>query len=259
MRHLGNQAYLYLQTNRIKRERNLKKGRQKKQYNYHRTMRSRALLLSLLTAGGPTVSSLKYSRPTTPTSQNICCMGANKSATKKARIISFDTDSFDILVDNGASRSITNNRKDFIDTPHLVHTIIEGYSGTSEASLIGTVRWTIADDQGLEHNIILLNTILDEKAKKRILAPQHWSQTANDHYPTKYGTWCATLDDQIILLWDQRKYSHSIPLEPNKTNVGIMRSASGTTKYCKSCFCMEDELGQKLLAMPAIFVMLHGT
>jgi hypothetical protein len=141
MSHLGNQAYLHLQTNRIKRERNLKKGRQKKQYNYHRTMRSRTLLLSLLTANGSTVSSLKFSRPFTPTSQDICCMGANKSATKKARIILFDTDSFEILVGNGASRSITNNRKEFIDTPCLVHTIIEGYSGTSEAYLIGTVRW----------------------------------------------------------------------------------------------------------------------
>jgi len=134
--HLGNQAYLHLQTDRIKRERSLKKGRQKKQYNYHRAMRSRALLLSLLTASGPTVSSLKSSRFFTPTSQDICCMGANRSATEKARIISFDTDSFDILVDNGASRSITNNRKDFIDTPQMVHKFIEGYSGTSEASLI---------------------------------------------------------------------------------------------------------------------------
>jgi len=180
-------------------------------------------------------------------------MGANKSATKKSIIITFDTDSFAILVENGASRSITNNRKDFIDTPRLVHTIIEGYSGTSEASLIRTVRWTIADDQGLEHNILLPNTILDEKAKKRILSPQHWSQTANDHYPTKYGTWCATLDDQIILLWDHRKYSRSIPLEPNKTNVGIMCSASGTTKYCKSSVRIENILGQKLFAMPTIF------
>jgi hypothetical protein len=51
-------------------------------------------------------------------------------------------------VNNGASRSITKNRKDFIDTPCLVYTIIKGYLGTSEASLIGTVRWTIADDQG---------------------------------------------------------------------------------------------------------------
>jgi hypothetical protein len=171
-------------------------------------------------------------------------MGTNKSATKKARIISFDTDSFDILVGNGASRSMKNNRKDFIDTPCLVCTIIEGYSGTSEASLIGTVRWTIADDQGLEHNVILPNTILDEKVKKRMLSPQHWSQTANDHYPTKYGAWCAILDDQIILHGDQRKYSYFIALEPNKTNVGIMRSASGTTKYCKSCVCIKDNLGR---------------
>jgi hypothetical protein len=96
MSHLDNQACLYLQRNRIKRERNLKKRRQKKQYNYHRTMRSRAFFLSLLTASSPTVLSLKWSRPTILTSQDICYMGAYKSATKKTRIITFDTDSFAI-------------------------------------------------------------------------------------------------------------------------------------------------------------------
>jgi hypothetical protein len=136
---------------------------------------------------------------------------------------------------------------------HALYTQLLKYSGTSEASLIGTVRWTIADDQGLEQNIILPNTILDEKAKKIIHSPQHWSQTANDHYPTEYGTWCATLDDQINLLWDQRKYSNSIPLEPNKTNVGIMRSTSGTTKYYKFCVHIKDDLRQNFLAMPTIF------
>ncbi len=126
-----------------------------------------------------------------------------KSPKEKPRSVSFNSDSFELLVDNGASRSITNNKKDFIDTPQLIRTIIEGYSGTSEASLVGTVKWTIADDQGLEHDIILPNTILDEKAKRRILSPQHWSQTVNDHYPKRYGTLCTTLDDQILLMWKQ--------------------------------------------------------
>jgi hypothetical protein len=47
-----------------------------------------------------------------------------------------------------------------------------------------------------------------------------------DHYPIKYGTWWATPGGQIVLLWDQCKYSSSIPVEPNKTNVGLMHSAS---------------------------------
>jgi hypothetical protein len=50
------------------------------------------------------------------------------------------------------------------------------------------------------------------------------------YHPIKYGTWRATLDGQIVLLWDQCKYSSSIPLEPNKTNVCLMHSASGATK-----------------------------
>ena len=180
------------------------------------------------------------------------CLQANQSQTTKPQKVSFDSDSFEILVDNGASRSITNNKKDFIDTPRLARTLIEGYSGTSEASLIGTVKWTIADDQGLEHNIILPNTILDKKAKMRILSPQHWSQTVNDHYPKRYGALCATLDDQILLMWKQRLYVRSIPLEPNKANVGIMSSAPRTNYYCKSCIILENSM-DKVIALPTIF------
>jgi hypothetical protein len=140
-------------------------------------------------------------------------------------------------VENGASRSITNNRKDFIDTPRLVHTIIEGYSGTSEASLIRTVRWTIADDQGLEHNILLPNTILDEKAKKRILSPQHWSQTTNDHYPTKYGTWCATLDDS------EGESDHEIPHRTQGPQETLTKEGDSKPITLDMLFQEQDEPG----------------
>jgi hypothetical protein len=172
-------------------------------------MRARASLLQLITIDNQHVLGSKACIKHRPPSTILCtpylstkpsiCMHA-KSPKEKPPSVSFNSDSFELLVDNGASRSITNNKKDFIDTPRLICTIIEGYSGTSEASLVGTVKWTIADDQGLEHDIILPNTILDEKAKRQILSPQHWSQTVNDHYPKRYGTLCTALDDQILLM-----------------------------------------------------------
>jgi hypothetical protein len=178
----------------MKRESNIKKGRQKEQHNFRRTFPSRASLLS----------------QTFQSFDNIYSATITKS-TERPKALSFDTDSFELLVDNGASRSITNNKSDFIDTPRLVPTKIEGYSGVSKASFIGTVKWSIEDDQGRVHHITLPNTIYDAKSKRRILSPQHWSQSAHDHYPIKYGTLCATLDDQIVLMWDQRRYSKSIP------------------------------------------------
>jgi hypothetical protein len=180
---ISSRIYLYLQDDRKKREQNRKKGRQKKQHNYNRAMRAKVLMLQLISIQNQNVlASQVYTKYRSLSSSHCApylntktsiCLQANQSQTTEPQKVSFDSDSFEILVDNGASRSITNNKKDFIDTPRLVRTLIEGYSGTSEASLIGTVKWTIADDQGLEHNIILSNTILDEKAKMRILSPQH--------------------------------------------------------------------------------------
>ena len=97
---LGNQAYLHLQTDRMKRESNIKKGRQKEQHNFRRTFPSRASLLS----------------QTFQSFDNIYSATITKS-TKRPKALSFDTDSFELLVDNGASRSITNNKSDFIDIP----------------------------------------------------------------------------------------------------------------------------------------------
>lgn len=47
---LVHRAYLYLMTDCKKRERNLKKDRHKKKWNYSRTIRVRAVLLAIITA-----------------------------------------------------------------------------------------------------------------------------------------------------------------------------------------------------------------
>ncbi|MFN9982673.1 MAG: hypothetical protein ACK53Y_22280 [bacterium] len=86
----------------------------------------------------------------------------------------------------------------------------------------------------------------------RTLSPQHWSQTVNDHYPKRYGTLCATLEDQFLLMWKQRQYVWSIPLEPNTANVGIMSSAPGANCYCKSYIRIENSM-DKVIAMQTIF------
>ena len=62
-----------------------------------------------------------------------------------AFVATFKSDSFKILVENGASRCITNNRKHFIGTPRIVSKQVRGL-GKGEIKMEGTVRWNWLDD-----------------------------------------------------------------------------------------------------------------
>jgi len=72
--------------------------------------------------------------------------------------LTFDSDSYQIMVDNGASYSISNNIDDFIEPPTTIGQKIQGFAGSLTTSLIGTVQWYITDDDGRTHSIILPNT-----------------------------------------------------------------------------------------------------
>ena len=65
----------------------------------------------------------------------------------------FDSDSFQILIDNCASMSITNSMGNFVTTLRATTKSIQGISGDTEAPLIGTVAWKIEDDNGRVHTI----------------------------------------------------------------------------------------------------------
>jgi hypothetical protein len=39
--------------------------------------------------------------------------------------------------------------------------------------------------------------------KMCLLAPQHWAQEANDHYPVPKGTKTETDNEALMLLWKQ--------------------------------------------------------
>jgi hypothetical protein len=65
----------------------------------------------------------------------------------------FDTDSYEIYVDNCASRSITNDMRDFVDKPRPANIKIQGTNGISCGTLMGTVERTIEDDTGIVHKI----------------------------------------------------------------------------------------------------------
>jgi hypothetical protein len=118
---------------------------------------------------------------------------------------------------------------------------------------MGTVEWPIEDDTGCIHKIRIPRTVYAESNRNKLLSPQHWSQEANDRYPTRNGTWCATLDDRVILFWDQQRYKKTVFLLPNRTNVGIIRSAHGTQKFERAFQTISKRAGKdSIIAMPTV-------
>ena len=164
---------------------------------------------------------------------------------------SFDSDSYDIMVDNCCSYSITNNLSDYIKPPTTANVQVRGYAGaTTDANKVGTVKWSIEDDTGAVHDLILPGTYYSPKAEHRMLSPQHWCQIANDHKPIKNGTVCVTQADSVILKWGQLKHTRTIPLT-RTTNIGVLKSAPGTDKYNALCALCE---GDPILAFPSTII-----
>ena len=59
----------------------------------------------------------------------------------------FDTDSYPILIDSGASCCMTHCTDDFVDTPLVTKRCIQGL-GNVTAMMMGTVRYSFQNDEG---------------------------------------------------------------------------------------------------------------
>ena len=143
-----------------------------------------------------------------------------------AFVATFDSDSFKILVDNGASRCMTNNKKHFIGTPRAVSKQVRGL-GKGEIKLEGTVRWNWLDDDGKTHEIDIPNTLFCPALPFCLLSPQHLAREVNDHHPVANGTWLATYSDHMVLFWAQQQAQRTIPLTNSSSGVGFLWSAPG--------------------------------
>ena len=95
----------------------------------------------------------------------------------------FDSDSTNLIIDDGASACITNDKKDFVGKMHHIHQRTKGLAGHTHATCKGTVRWRIKDDHQKIHMIFIPNTYFKEQVPNEILSLQHFAQASNDHSP----------------------------------------------------------------------------
>ena len=152
----------------------------------------------------------------------------NKEDQTKA--IHWDSNGQQLMVDNGASASITPYLTDFIAPPQPVNSKVKGFGGHAQAMYKGTVQWKVQDDQGQSHCFTLPNSYFIASAPSRILYPQHLAQITKDNYPLLLGTREVTGDEYIQLFWSQRKYVKTIKLDPRQ-NIRMTHTAPGIHKF----------------------------
>ena len=102
----------------------------------------------------------------------------NTKATKSKVAPPWDTDAYEIAIDNCASANFTNTRKDFMKPPWRTKDIVKGI-GSKQLKWKGKVKWVITDDNGRRHNLIV-HAYLEESLPFRILSPQAVAQERND-------------------------------------------------------------------------------
>jgi hypothetical protein len=164
-------------------------------------------------------------------------MSATQTGTRKLPLgCKFDTDSYEILIDNGASVYITPCRDDFISYRELnSHEAagVLGVSGTSAIPLgIGTARFSIKDDQGKIHSFEVDDAIHLPASPLRLWSPQTWAIQREN----KYGDLIAHADTngrRILIEWEDQGQTYKKTVLLGDWNVGIINSAPVFSQFRK--------------------------
>lgn len=201
--------------------------------------RKRLLMILAITMAAATRSAAVLTTENSEVGTNekgaVCMTASHAGATAHA----FDTDSIPIQLDNGATRTMSFARSDFVTgtlKPLKVPRSVMGYGGTrSPITHEGTIRWSILDDTGHTRSIQIPNSLYVPTSRSRLLSPQHMAQEADDNYPRRRGTWCATYDSEIVLHWNQGRHTLTTPLDKKGTNVGTAWTSPGYQRHNKYC------------------------
>lgn len=154
---------------------------------------------------------------------------AGMSEGETSKVMRFDTDSYLLVVDPGASYSMTNNCNDYIPgTVEEVHVPVDGV-GTTVSRKRGTVRWRIQDDDGKTFEFIIPGVYHLPTLSTRLFSPQHWAQVNK----TKGGAWrgIERLDGEaVVLSWDGGEHRRTVPIHP-RHNIFLLQTAPAFREY----------------------------
>jgi hypothetical protein len=130
---------------------------------------------------------------------------------------------------------LTTSRRYFLPgTINKCIVSLSGVSGRIKCKIMGTVSWTIKEDQGQSHNILIPNTPMCTELPHRIMSPQHGAQEIErkSRLPVFDG-WqpkCKTNVDLTKLSWGRGKFTKTVVLDKQK-KVAVMTTKPGIKRY----------------------------
>jgi hypothetical protein len=83
--------------------------------------------------------------------------------THQDEVVLFDTDAKAIRIDNCASSCISNDKRDFITPLKKVNKKFKGLGGTLSEIYSGTIKWSIEDDDGVPHDLVIPNGLYNKE------------------------------------------------------------------------------------------------
>jgi hypothetical protein len=147
----------------------------------------------------------------------------------------FDSDLKHIAIDNCSSRCLTVSKGDLLPgTLRKCNVRVAGVGRAIQCKVKRTVSWTVKDDQGRTHNLIIPDTPMYEALPHRLLSPQHWAQEAEKGSQVPYlrgeRPSCDTNAVATTLTWGRGKFVKTVALDKHK-NVAIMTTKPDIKKY----------------------------
>jgi len=197
----------------------------------HHKKRKRCKYIYCRTKHGPRIITRR--KPRTPFKFIVCSVttdvGNLDAYQARTNDHSYDSDSYNIGIDDHASYCLTNSKDDFIDTPVDTKIMVKGIKGYLNSALKGTIKWSIEDDDGVVHDLIIPGSYFIEELPVRLLSPQHLAQALKSSETTPDGTLSTTFSDRVQLEWFNRQYRRTVYF--NSANVAVLRSAPSFNTY----------------------------
>ena len=127
-------------------------------------------------------------------------------------------------IDPMASATISPDASDFTELQPIVSKYLAGVGGKIPVEGIGTLHWTIEDDQGTPHQIHIKDAYLCTKAPMRLLCPQQWAEQREQLLGPSHNTSFTTYANFSRLHWSH--YTLTVPHDTH-TNLPLWRTAPG--------------------------------
>ena len=156
-----------------------------------------------------------------------CAFAARAAATDG---IPFDVDSFDIGMDNCASRTMTFCKTDFI-TPLKSSDIshITGTGGSVKVEGMGDVEYFVTDDDGVNHSLVIKDALYVPAMPFRLMAVNQYAKQIEGK-PGSEGTGIFSFGWHSKFKWKKQQFCKTIPHREN-IDIPVMIVNNGNKTY----------------------------